>query len=51
MTLSLIVDNMTEGSAEGCDTVLTFAEGVDPVNAFELHGISQGQAQCSNSLK
>ena len=36
VALSLIIDNTTEGAAEGCDTVLTFAEGVEPVNAFEL---------------
>ena len=36
VTLSLIIDNTTEGAAEACDTVLSLSEGIEPSNVFNL---------------
>jgi hypothetical protein len=41
-TVSLIIENLTVGSAESCDTVVLFPEAISPSQAFELEWNIEG---------
>ena len=44
ITVSLIIENMTEGTAEACDSILTFPEGIEQENVFNLDWEMEAEA-------